>query len=407
MKHFLFILLIFLFYSSIFAHNFKSIAVKSDGFLLGKPVIKLGSNEKINISFDELNEYARNLQYKIVHCNADWLPSNLPEIRVYEGGLDNSISDVSFSFNTHIDYVHYELKFPDDYTKITVSGNYKLEIYDFSESNEALFEVKFYVSEDNADVFGKILQAKGELRQLCHDLTFTVSPQKTSIDFDRIDKNYRFFLQQNGRTDDFRRIYPSYTNDNGFVFNYNDDLLFYAGNEFRNFDLRSVENNLQSVEKISLEDDYYHILLRKQKSDASKAYSGNDDINGEYVTYVNNKWSPQLEAEYCEVYFVLESAYLGNDADVYVLGGLSNWEFSDENVMDYDFEHRCYIASLLLKQGFYDYCFAVLPKGETIADITYFEGSHYETHNNYTLYVYYRSMFDDCDRLLAVKTIGR
>ncbi|GHV35992.1 hypothetical protein FACS1894178_6640 [Bacteroidia bacterium] len=381
--------------------------MKSDGFLLGKPVIKLGSDEKINISFDEVDEYARSLQYKIVHCNADWLPSDLPEIRVYEGGLDNSISDVSFSFNTHIDYVHYELKFPDDYTKIKVSGNYKLEVYDFSESNEPLLDLKFYVSEDNANVSGKILQTQGELRQLCHDVNFTVSPQKISIDFDRIDGHYRFFLQQNGRTDDFRRIYPSYTNDNGFVFNYNDDLLFYAGNEFRNFDLRSVENNLQSVEKISLEDDYYHILLRKQKSDASKAYSGNDDINGECVTYVNNKWSPQLEAEYCEVYFVLESAYLGNDADVYVLGGLSNWEFSDENLMDYDFEHRCYIASLLLKQGFYDYCFAVLPKDEIIADITYFEGSHYETYNNYTLYVYYRSMFDDYDRLLAVKTIER
>jgi hypothetical protein len=74
--------------------------------------------------------------------------------------------------------------------------------------------------------------------------------------------------------------------------------------------------------------------------------------------------------------------------------------------MQYDFEHKCYIGTLLLKQGFYDYCFAVLPDGETIADITYFEGSHYETHNNYTFYVYYRSMFDDYDRLLAVKTIG-
>jgi hypothetical protein len=313
-----------------FAHDFKSIVVRSDGFMLGKPVIKLGSDEKVNISFDEIDEYARNLQYKIVHCNADWSPSDIPEIRVYEGGLDNSISDVSFSFNTRISYVHYELKFPDDYTKIRISGNYKLEIYDYSESNEPLFDVRFYVSEDKADVLGRISQSmQTEYRMSCHDLNFTVSPQKINIDFDRIYKNYRFFLQQNGREDDFRRIYPSYTNDNGFVFNYNDDMLFYANNEFRNFDIRSVENNLQSVEKISLEEDFYQILLRRQKSDASKAYSGNEDINGEYVTFANKKWSPQLEAEYCEVYFVLESEFLGDDADVYIFGGLSNWDFSE------------------------------------------------------------------------------
>jgi hypothetical protein len=56
---------------------------------------------------------------------------------------------------------------------------------------------------------------------------------------------------------------------------------------------------------------------------------------------------------------------------------------------------------MFLKQGYYDYQYAVLPNGETIASTTPIEGDHWETKNQYTVFVYYREKVPEYDRLVG------
>ncbi|GHU85568.1 hypothetical protein FACS1894153_1030 [Bacteroidia bacterium] len=402
-----------------YTNNIHSIKCLSNGYLLGKAIVKLNSNDKINISFDEVSDDARTLQYNIVHCNADWTKSDIIEYEYLSGGFDRYVNDVQFSLNTHINYTHYSLIFPDESTVLKISGNYKLEFFDISDPDNILFYVKFYVTENKVDIVGKVIPPKRtEYRRSKQELEFEIH---SLIDIQNAYSNMKVFVQQNERQDDIRQVQPSFTISNVFTYKDDDKLIFDAGDEYRNFDTRSIENNLHNVEKIYLQNDEYHINLYEQESNVSRAYTSDDDINGEYVCEVNKKYKPELEGEYVYMNFFLKTNYVGNKANVYLIGELTDWQFDENNRMIYDFENNRYALTLLLKQGFYDFAFAYKEhfsnnsNSENIStdeetnsskvDISYYEGSHYQTKNVYNIFVYYRSNSDNYDRLLKIFSI--
>jgi hypothetical protein len=79
--------------------------------------------------------------------------------------------------------------------------------------------------------------------------------------------------------------------------------------------------------------------------------------------------------------------------------------FDESSEMEYNFERNSYSKAMFLKQGFYDFKFAVFDRDAQTIDATYFEGSHQVTKNNYTIYVYYNGTSDHHDRLIGVTTL--
>jgi len=69
--------------------------------------------------------------------------------------------------------------------------------------------------------------------------------------------------------------------------------------------------------------------------------------------------------------------------------------------MTYDPSRDYLEATVLLKQGLYDYCFAMAEPKSGTADATIFEGSYYETVNEYAIFVYYHDSRIRYDRLLG------
>ena len=64
-----------------FARSFQP-SVRTTQMLLNDewgtlPVIRLGSDDVLKFSFDEMSHIYRRYRYHIVHCNAEWLPSDL------------------------------------------------------------------------------------------------------------------------------------------------------------------------------------------------------------------------------------------------------------------------------------------------------------------------------------------
>ena len=92
---------------------------------------------------------------------------------------------------------------------------------------------------------------------------------------------------------------------------------------------------------------------------------------------------------------------LFDDEEIYILGAFNNWLPSDENRMVWDGKE--YKGTLLVKQGFYNYCYAIVSKDGKIRYHT-LDGSWSETENDYHAIVYFRGITDLYDRVVAVTT---
>ena len=99
-------------------------------------VITLGTDDWVTISFDHFTHDYHRFIYKIVHCNADWTPSDLFEVDYMDGFNNQPIEDYENSLNTTMLYTHYRLDLPNDDIQFKVSGNYRVEIYLEDESGE-------------------------------------------------------------------------------------------------------------------------------------------------------------------------------------------------------------------------------------------------------------------------------
>ena len=72
--------------------------------------------------------------------------------------------------------------------------------------------------------------------------------------------------------------------------------------------------------------------------------------------------------------------------------------------MTYNKEKRYYEANIYLKQGYYNYEY-VLKKfdGENLN--RFIEGSHYQTDNDYHIYIYHRQTGESYDRLIGIQKL--
>jgi hypothetical protein len=96
------------------------------------------------------------------------------------------------------------------------------------------------------------------------------------------------------------------------------------------------------------------------------------------------------------------------DKDVFVFGGLNNYDLRDQSKMVYNADKGVYETSLFLKQGYYDYMYVTIDKKDgkrkAVFDVT--EGNLWETENEYMIIVYYRELAGRADRLIGVARVN-
>jgi hypothetical protein len=92
-------------------------------------------------------------------------------------------------------------------------------------------------------------------------------------------------------------------------------------------------------------------------------------------------------------------------AKVYVVGGFCGWHPMPAHELAYDAMRGEYAADVLLKQGVYDYAYAVV---QTDGEIDYrqMEGNYAQTENTYTILVYVQSPGEVGARLLGVQQVS-
>ena len=111
-----------------------------------------------------------------------------------------------------------------------------------------------------------------------------------------------------------------------------------------------------------------------------------------------------LGSDYSEVLITLEMPN-DPDEDIYIVGGMTDWKLLPEYRMVYDDQKDAYACRVYLKQGYYNYQFAVPSEKET-ADFSPLEGDWYATENQYLLLSYYRPRGAQYDRLVGAKSFN-
>jgi hypothetical protein len=173
------------------------------------------------------------------------------------------------------------------------------------------------------------------------------------------------------------------------------DKLFKGGNEFRFFDIRSVNYPGQNVEVVDKTSEPMQAFIFKDKSRQGEAYAQYNDMNGNFKIE-NLDFRDLSSANYLDIHFSLGTPEI--DGDVYLQGAFSMWNLSDQNKMTYNPATKEYQGSMLLKQGWYDYQYVV--KSKYLPPL-HFEGSHFQTENVYEIFVYYKPFQPRADLLIG------
>ncbi len=385
------------------AGSLKTMKIMKEGDFMSPPSIRLGSDERVIISFDEWSEDYSDLQYRLVHCDADWKPSGLLESEYLDSFNIADIDDWAFSSNTFVHYVNYRITVPNEDISPLLSGNYILQIFERGNPDETLGEARFSVYEHSADITGTVsTQTDRGMNTEWQQLELKVKPTEVSIDDPysmlRVDitQNSAPYTTSTLRT-------PSRIEGKDIIYSHMPELIFKSGNEFRRFETIRTNYNDMHVDSMRFLSRNYHAWLTPDTERDSKEYSYDQTQQGRFLIREYNSTDSDLGADYVTVHFLLDTPEAIN-ADIYVEGEFTGYRHDDASRMRYDYNLGAYLLEMPLKQGSYNYRYVAVPRrGNGLPDPSMIEGNKYETRNEYRVQVWYRPIGARYSRLISDK----
>ncbi|MEM9687098.1 MAG: type IX secretion system plug protein domain-containing protein [Bacteroidota bacterium] len=360
------------------------------------PVVKLG--EPMYLSFDDLNADEADYYYKIVHCNYDWTPSNLLKSQ-YIDGLDNQrIMDYKNSVTTLQPYSHYRLRLPNQQTKLRLSGNYILKV--FNNYDELVFSRRFIVYKEQVSVGVTVKRSRVltdiSTKQVIHFVVHTGNTQIVNPQ-----QEVKVALLQNHYWEGaITGIRPQFFSGNQLMYRYNEETSFNGNNEFLFFDNKEIRVANNGIAKVQLRELYHHYLF-SQRSRAGQPYTYNPDINGDFTVRTLDGANNDTHADYAWVHFSLHYTPAIGMKDVYVFGKFNNYQLTEENKLTRNETSGNLETAIRLKQGFYNYKYVLADANGTV-NTHAISGNYSETENNYLVIVYYRNFGELYDSIIGI-----
>ena len=365
---------------------------------LSLPIINLNSAEQLLISFDDLDTDIKDYYFTIIHCKSDWTASDLMQSEYIDGFTDEPITNYEFSFNTLQKYSHYSFNFPTEELKPLLSGNYVFKIYE--QGGETIAFKRFMVLETMLTIKAEVRRATlVDDRKTKHEIDFIIKhPNITIADpFSDI----KVTIKQNNRGDNaITDLKPLFVKNNELIYDYQEDNTFWGNNEFRHFDIKSLRYQSERIKEIIFDSTYHHVYLFNDRKRPFDRYSIEPDINGKFLIKSQEGWKSSIEADYAFVHFTLPVDHISY-GELYVIGEFTNWQLEASNKLKYNADKMQYEASIYLKQGYYNYHYALKDTTTNRVDVSFIEGTHYQTRNDYYIYVYYRAVGDRYDRFVG------
>jgi hypothetical protein len=387
------------FKDKVYSNTIKTVQLFPSEDILAFPAIQLQSRQTLELHFDDLRAQSTTYNYTIVHCNADWTPSDLMKSQYLDGYQDYFITEFAYSFNTYVPYTHYSLRLPNAQIKPTLSGNYLLVVYK-DNPNEPILTKRFVVFEDIANFSGRIRRpSKVETMDTHQELDFNLNHSGYEIPNAFTDLHISL-LQNQSWSSSIHSLKPRFIQNYLLNYDFDRENQFEGGNEWRVFDTKDDRNLSMNIRKIELDTNLTYYLETDQSRSINR-YTTWDDINGLFVIRTTTGTDNQTESDYVWVDFFLQIEEPFRNQDAYVTGAFSNWSCLNEYKMFYDYSLGVYRKKILLKQGYYNYMYSLADSPNSGLSLDDLEGNHWETENSYQLIAYHREIGLRYDRVIA------
>jgi len=385
----------------------KTVMMYNELDVMSAPIVYLNSDEHLVFSFDDLEGDYKKYEYTIVHCNADWVESDLAVNEYLESFTDDYIDDYQFSVNTMQKYTHYREVIPNDVIQYRLSGNYLLKVYTEDNPEDIIFTRRFFVQEPKVNVLARVkMSSTVSERNFKQELAFSVIPTGIQV----VDPYREIFVtvQQNGRWDNaITDLKPNMIIGDEFRYDDVGKCVFDGSNDFRYFDMKSLRYNSFRVNRTEYDPQLgYQVYLHPDEVSKKNVYHYvQESMNGNFLVKTEDMNYSDFESEYSTVHFTLPYEIPLIQGKLYLMSKFTDWQFLKEAELVYDYNEAAYKAQVLLKQGFYNYQYLMLPNDSKIGEPGLIEGNFFETNNEYTFYVYFRARGSRYDRLVLVQKV--
>ncbi len=391
----------------VYKDNIRSVELYREGWKMSPPVVNLNGGQKLVLTFDDLQGNAGTYFYTFIHCDALWQASEIQQSEYLRGFYEDEITDYAYSYNTIEEYTNYRLVFPTDYMEYIRSGNYIIKVYEEEDTDTNLVLTRrFMVLDQKVSIEGEVVPpVKIDDRNYRQQLEFDI--QTSGYYIQDPYTNLKVMVLQNWRYDNAAyNVQPRMVVGNRLDYQFNDELVFDGGNEFRNFDLKSLRYQSEHIALIDYNYEGNQVYLHPDKRRTYKQYVRDDDLNGKFFLEKEDAKDSDTEGDYSYVHFTLPYDFPLVNGNLYIFGGLTDWQFRDEAKMEYDYEEHVYRGRLYLKQGYYNYAYVFLEDGFEAGDMSLVEGTHWDTNNEYVVLVYYREPGVYYDQLIGIQYIS-
>ncbi len=396
---------------AVYLPNIKTAKLFTQNNQESMPVIRLNSSDLLELHFDDVDPTPKNYYYSLELCNADWQPADINTFDYITGFTQVHLSEYRLSSITQSKYIHYQTLLPDKNCMPIKSGNYMLRVFMDGDTSEIAFTKRLFVVDYNKATISAVIQQP-------YDNQLNRTHQKVQLSVNTMQLNpinpqqqVQVVILQNHRWDNaVTNIAPSFIRESVLEYNGEVDCLFPAGREYRWVDLRSYKFASDRIDKIDKEANPNEVFLKADGSRANSRYIFMVDYNGWYDINTTENINPWWQTDYAKVHFT----YVPSDnqpfanKDVYILGEITGNKLGNSGKMKFNAEKGVYEKSLLLKQGYYFYTYVTAPQNVAfpVGDVSQTDGNYWETENDYTILVYYRSYNGRSDELVALSTVN-
>lgn len=386
--------------------NIRSLQVVANQKWMDLPIMVLNDG-KISIDFDDLTHTYRRLTYRLEHCEADWKPSvGLFESDVVDGFIaGNTIDDIEESTLTNTLYTHYHLDIPNDKCQPKLSGNYRLYVYDDDSSSDyPLLTACFMLTEPAESSMGVRLNITTQTDQSINreqqqaEMLIDYGPYTVSNPQQQIKT---VVLQNRNWLDARWNSKPQYVMPNGLRWSHNQDYIFWAGNEYRKFEILSTDVASMGVDKIGWDGKNFHAYLYSTTPFLNYLYD--EDADGAFLIRNSDNVEINTTSDYMLTHFQLNvpSPY---PYRIFLNGDWTYDRLLPAYEMTYNSAGGYYEAVVPLKLGYYNYQFLAADEQGRLSSFRV-DNSHYQTENSYQVLIYFRPPGGRTDKLVGYANV--
>jgi len=383
--------------------NIKTVEMYRSGWRLSPPIRNLRDTSSLVLEFDDLADETTHYTYTLIHCSAGWEPSDINNTEYISGLPENEIRDYRFSRNALQNYKHYKLSLPNEDIQPKLPGNYILFVYKDFDQEQPVLTRRFYIVDPLVHIKPDVHRTDNvRFIATTQEVDFTIDYQQIQSEDPR--RNFKVTVCQNlNYTTAITDLLPKYIQPGELIYNFEEENLFQGGSEFRHFDTKSLKFNSDRIREIRFERPIKHIFLLPDIPKAYSSYEFQEDINGKYLVKWDDAFDSDTEADYVMVHFMLNTRDSIAGSDVFVFGALTAWKPAEDNKCIYNPVNQSYEIDLLIKQGYYNYAYVTRRRSDQKLDLTEIDGNHFETENDYYIFVYYHDIRERFDRLVGLE----